>query len=67
MLQMLGELEPTAPNARHKKRESLIDSVTGERIPRQRLKPEKRERVKSKKEIKRERDEARAKAFWDDI
>ena len=59
-------MEPTAPTSRNRKRETLIDPKTGERLQ-PRVKPEKRQRIKTKKELKRERDEARAKAFWDDI
>lgn len=70
MMEMLGEMEPTVPNTRRQKQtESKINPVTGERIPRYeaRQKPVKKERVKSKKEIKKEREAARQKSFWENI
>lgn len=59
MMEMLGEMEPTVPNTRRKNQtESKINPVTGERIPRHevRHKPVKKEREKSKKELKKERE-----------
>ena len=62
MFQMMGEMEPSIPNTKLiKKRDAIIDPLTGERIPKEvaRVKPEKKERIKSKKELKREREQTK--------
>lgn len=66
MLQMMGEYEPSVPNTRRQKqRATRVDPETGERL--QKPKTERKERVKTKKELQRERAVAREKAFWDNI